>query len=57
MTLQSLGNPFVRALLRSRLHGLLSGSLLLVTYTGRKTGRTFAIRARARPRPSGFSVG
>jgi len=33
----------VRALLRSPLHGLLSGSLLLVTYTGRRTGRTFTI--------------
>ncbi len=43
MTLQNLGNPFVRALLRSRLHGILSGSLLLVTYTGRRTGRTFTI--------------
>lgn len=43
MTLQRLGNPFVRALLRSPLHGLLSGSLLLVTYTGRKSGRTFTI--------------
>ena len=43
MKLQSLGNPFVRALLRSRLHGLLSGSLLLVTYTGHRSGRTFTI--------------
>ena len=33
----------MRALLRSPLHGLLSGSLLLVTYTGRRTGRTFTI--------------
>ena len=38
-----LGNPFVRALLGSPLHGLLSGSLVLVTYTGRKAGRTFTI--------------
>ena len=43
MTMSRLGNPFVRALLGSPLHGLLSGSLILVTYTGRKTGRTFAI--------------
>jgi hypothetical protein len=33
----------VRAVLRSPLHGLLSGSLPLVTYTGRKSGRTFTI--------------
>ena len=43
MTLQSLGNPFVRVILHSPLHGLLSGSLLLVTYTGRRSGRTFTI--------------
>ncbi len=33
------GNPFVRAVLRSPLHGLLSRTLILVTYTGRRTGR------------------
>jgi len=43
LTLQQLGSPFVRALLRSPLHRLLSGSLLLVTYTGRKSGRSFTI--------------
>jgi len=43
MTLQSLGNPFVRVILHSPLHGLLSGSLLLVTYTGRRSGRMFTI--------------
>lgn len=43
MTIRRLGNGFVRALLRSPLHGLLSGSLLLVTYTGRRSGRTFTI--------------
>jgi len=43
VTLQRLASPFVRALLRSPLHGLLSGSLLLVTYTGRKSGRMFTI--------------
>src|SRR4051794_26226261 len=33
-------NPLVVALLRSPLHGLLSKDLLLLTYTGRKTGRS-----------------
>jgi deazaflavin-dependent oxidoreductase (nitroreductase family) len=32
-------NPFVRALLRSPLHGLLSGSLAVLTYTGKRSGR------------------
>ena len=41
--LTRLGNPLVRALLRSPLHRLLSGALLLLTYTGRRTGRAHAI--------------
>ncbi|HEU0026008.1 MAG TPA: nitroreductase/quinone reductase family protein [Ktedonobacterales bacterium] len=36
-------NPFVRLLLRSPLHGMLSGSLLLLTYTGRKSGKRYTI--------------
>lgn len=35
-------NAFVAALLRSRLHGLLSGSVMLVTLLGRRTGRVLA---------------
>jgi len=34
-------NPGATAILRSRLHPLLSGSLTLVTVTGRKTGREY----------------
>ncbi len=34
-----LVNPIVIAVLRSRLHRLLSGNLILVTYRGRRTGR------------------
>jgi len=33
------GNGFIAWLLRSPLHGLLSGNTLLITVTGRKTGR------------------
>lgn len=36
-------NPLVRPLLRSRLHPLLSRSVLLLTYTGRRSGRRFTI--------------
>jgi hypothetical protein len=36
-------NPIMKALLRSRLHRLLSGTLMLLTYTGRKTGVPYTI--------------
>jgi hypothetical protein len=36
-------NPVVRLLLRSPLHFVLSGTLLLLTYTGRKSGRRYTI--------------
>ena len=34
-------NPLVTWLLRSPLHWLMSGNTLLLTYTGRKSGRSF----------------
>lgn len=34
-------NPLVSRLLRSRRHGILSGRLLLLEVTGRRSGRTF----------------
>lgn len=36
-----LVNPVVRALLRARVHGLLSGAVALITVTGRRTGRAY----------------
>ncbi len=36
-------NPVVRAVLRSPLHGMLSGGLLLLTYTGRRSGTAYTI--------------
>jgi hypothetical protein len=36
-------NPFVSAILRSRFHWLLSPGLLLITVTGRKTGKRYTI--------------
>lgn len=36
----AIGNKLVAAVLRSPAHGLLSGSVALVRYTGRRTGRT-----------------
>jgi len=41
--LQRFGNLFVIGLLRSPLHRLASGSLLLITYRGRRSGRRFTI--------------
>ena len=36
-------NPFVRLLLRSPFHGMVSETLLLLTFTGRKTGTRYTI--------------
>lgn len=36
-------NPFVSAILRSPLHRMLSGRLLLLTFTGRKTRKRYTI--------------
>ncbi|MBW2382881.1 MAG: hypothetical protein JRG92_04555 [Deltaproteobacteria bacterium] len=36
-------NPLVRLLLRSPLHGVLSGRLMLVDFRGRRSGRSFSI--------------
>jgi deazaflavin-dependent oxidoreductase (nitroreductase family) len=36
-----IGNPFMSFILRSPLHGLLSKNMLLITVTGRKSGRRF----------------
>jgi deazaflavin-dependent oxidoreductase (nitroreductase family) len=34
-------NKIMIALLRSPLHGMLGGSMMLITFTGRKSGKTF----------------
>lgn len=36
-------NTLIAWLLRSPLHGILSGSMLLLSYTGRKSGRLFRV--------------
>jgi F420H(2)-dependent quinone reductase len=40
-TLSRLGSPVVRWVLSGRAHSLMSRQLLLVTFTGRRTGRSF----------------
>jgi hypothetical protein len=39
-------NPTMRLLLRSPLHGLWSGSLMLITFSGRKSGKQFTTPVR-----------
>ena len=39
-------NPVMRFLLRSPLHGVLSDSLMLITFTGRKSGKQFTTPVR-----------
>jgi len=38
-----VANIFVRLLLRSPLHGLMSAQMVLLTYTGRKSGKPYCI--------------
>ncbi|MFI1452097.1 nitroreductase/quinone reductase family protein [Streptomyces virginiae] len=35
-------NPFMKRLLRSRFHRLVSGNILLLTFTGRRSGRRYS---------------
>jgi hypothetical protein len=41
--LNRIGNPFVSLLLQSPIHGLLDARAMLITVTGRKTGRTYTM--------------
>ncbi len=43
LRLLRVANPVVRRILASPAHGLLSGSLLVLEYRGRRSGRTFRI--------------
>ncbi len=39
--LNRLGNVFIIPLLKSPLHGSLSSQIMLITFTGRRTGKTY----------------
>jgi hypothetical protein len=41
--MNKIANPFVRLILRSPLHGMMSTALLLLTYRGRKSGREYSL--------------
>ena len=48
-----LVNPIVRTVLRSRAHRLLSGNLLLLEYTGRRTGHRYVFPVGYAPASAG----
>jgi deazaflavin-dependent oxidoreductase (nitroreductase family) len=54
--LQRFGNLFVIGLLRSPLHRPASGSLLLITYRGRRSGRRFTIPAMYAERDEALTI-
>ena len=39
--LNAIGNPMMKLLLRSPLHGLISKGFMLITFTGRKSGKLY----------------
>lgn len=41
--MNKIANPFVSLILRSPLHGMMSASLLLITYRGRKSGKEYTL--------------
>ena len=41
--MNKIANPFVRLILLSPLHGLMSATLLLITYRGRKSGKEYSL--------------
>jgi deazaflavin-dependent oxidoreductase (nitroreductase family) len=41
--MNKIANPFVRLVLRSPLHGLMSAELLLITYRGKKSGKGYTL--------------
>jgi deazaflavin-dependent oxidoreductase (nitroreductase family) len=49
-------NPIMKALLRSPLHRLLSKKLMLLTVTGRRTGRTYTLPVGRFESPDGTFV-
>src|SRR5512135_1979991 len=41
-TVPPIANQFMKFMLRSRMHGLVSSSILLISFTGRKSGKTYS---------------
>jgi F420H(2)-dependent quinone reductase len=55
--LNRTGNPILKALLRSPLHGVASGRLALITVTGRRTGRRFTFPVGYTKRDDRVTIG
>lgn len=49
-------NKIVRAILRSPIHGLMSGSFMLINYRGRKSGKAFSTPVRFMRTDNGVRV-
>ena len=49
-------SPLIKAVLRSPMHRLLSKKLMLLTVTGRRTGRTYTVPVGRHPSPDGGLV-
>lgn len=54
--LLKLVNPFMVALLRSRLHRLASKSFILLSVTGRRSGRSYTVPVTRHEQPDGSLV-
>ena len=50
-------NPVLQTVLRSRAHGLASGRLALITYTGRKSRREYTIPVLYRDKGDEVTIG
>jgi hypothetical protein len=50
-------NPMLKGVLRSPLHGLASGRVALLTYTGRRSGREYTIAAFYRDKGDEVTIG
>jgi deazaflavin-dependent oxidoreductase (nitroreductase family) len=54
--MNSFVNPLVRWLLRSPLHSMLSGSLMLITVHGRKSGKSYTLPVQYAQTPEAIYV-
>lgn len=52
----TVGNIFIRRLLRSRFHWLLSGYVVLLEVTGRNSGRKYLVPVNYRPTADGIRL-
>jgi len=48
-------NPFMRLVLASRAHRMMSGQLMLVSFTGRRTGRSYTTPSATSARAQTYS--